>query len=296
MDLMPALAMKRFYNRPPRRLGLWGVLIFSNILWISMVVFLTTVTWTSTKLGTAVTEFYFREKSNWMAQKEAKQKELEESNLQVARLVSLQTSSPGDVVRLAGKISKVLNSTYGSQRSFIEKALPEAIRIQVQFGIPASATISQAIYESGYGGSGLAKEHHNYFGIKAFSSWNGLRAASMPTVDSGVRTHADFRAYATLGEGFEGYARFLKESGRYDKAFYTPTGITFVNTILKAGYCPDSTYLPAIQKIMEKHNLAELDDIIKAGADAPYQSAWANEKKEEAKLPLAKVSDGDNKS
>jgi flagellum-specific peptidoglycan hydrolase FlgJ len=283
MDLMPALAMKRFYSKPPRRIGLWGVLIFSNVLWIGMVVFLTTAAWTSTKLGTAVTEFYFKEKSNWIAQREAKQKELEESNLQVARMVALQTSSPGDVVRLASKISKVLNSTYGSQRTFIEQALPEAIRIQVQFGIPASATISQAIYESGYGGSSLAKEHHNYFGIKAFSSWNGARAESMPTVDSGVKTHADFRAYATLGEGFEGYARFLKESGRYDRAFYTPTGLAFVNTILKAGYCPDSTYLPAIQKIMQKHNLVELDDIIKAGSDAPYQSAWNNTAKDKAK-------------
>lgn len=288
---MPALAMKRYYSKPPRRFGLWGVLIFSNILWIGMVVFLTTVTWTSTKLGTAVTEFYFKEKNNWIAQKEAKQKELEASNLQVARMVALQTSSPGDVVRLASKISKVLNSTSGSHRSFIEQALPEAIRIQVQFGIPASATISQAIYESGYGGSVLAKQHHNYFGIKAFSSWNGPRAASMPTIDSGVRTRADFRAYNTLGDGFEGYARFLKESGRYDKAFYTPTGLAFVQSILRSGYCPDSTYLPAIQKIMQKHNLVELDDIIKAGADAPYQSAW-NTDKDKAQETVKLLLDG----
>jgi flagellum-specific peptidoglycan hydrolase FlgJ len=289
MDLMPALAMKRFYNRPPKRFGLWGVLIFSNILWISMVLFLTTVTWTSTKLGTALTEFYFKERNKWIIQKEAKEKELEQSNLQVARLVSLQTSSPGDVVRLAGKISKVLNSSSGSHRAFIEQALPEAIRIQVQFGIPASATISQAIYESGYGASALAKGYHNYFGIKAFSNWNGPRATSMPTVDSGVKTRADFRAYATLGEGFEGYAKFLKDSGRYEKAFHSPSGLAFVHTILKAGYCPDSTYLSAIQKIMQKHNLVELDDIIKAGADAPYQSAWTSsitkeQAQEEAKL------------
>lgn len=274
LDLMPALAMKRFHTKAPRRVGLWGVLVFSNILWIGLVLALTGWAWTSTKLGAAVTEFYLQEKETWIAQSQEKQKMLEESNLQVARLVALQTSSPGDVVRLAGKISKVLNSTYGSHRVFIEKALPEAIRIQVQFGIPASATISQAIYESGYGGSSLAKSYHNYFGIKAFNSWTGMRASNMPTRDSGVATRADFRAYENLGSGFEGYANFLKESGRYDKAFYAPTGLSFVQAILKAGYCPDSTYLPAIQKIMAKHNLVELDDIIKAGADAPYQSAW----------------------
>lgn len=298
VDLMPAIGLRRFYKTPPRRIGLWGVLIFSNILWIGLVVLLVSFAWTSTKLGTAVTEYYFQEKSKWLAEKQANQKELEESNLQVARLVSLQTSSPGDVVRLAGKISKVLNTANGANRSFIEKALPEAIRIQVQFGIPASATISQAIYESGYGGSSLAKQYNNFFGIKAFNNWNGLRASNMTTRDSGVLTKADFRAYETLGAGFDGYAQFLRDSGRYDKAFYMPTGLSFVQAILAAGYCPDDTYLPAIQKIMAKHNLVELDDIIKAGANAPYQSAWNTEKNSNAPKIESKLSQIilDNKS
>lgn len=286
MDLMPALAMRRYHSKPPRRIGLWAVLVVTNITWIGMVVFLTGVTWTSTKLGANVTEFYFREKSRWVEVKEQQDKELEARNMEIARLVAFQTSqSPGDVVQLASKLSTVLNSAYGSQRQFLEKALPDAIRIQVQYGIPASATISQAIYESGYGKSDLARNYHNYFGIKAFNNWSGARASAMPTVDSGVKTRADFRAYASVGEGFEGYAKFLSESGRYEKAFFTPTGDEFVRAILKAGYCPDSTYLPAIRKIMAKHHLGELDDIIKQGSDSPYQSAWSQDGQKEAKLP-----------
>lgn len=274
IDLMPALAMKRFYREPKKRVGLWGTLLISNALWIGAVVLLAGSLWTTTKVGTAMTEFYIRERAKWIERDETMQKELEERNLQIARLVALQTSqSPQDVVSLAGKLSKVLNTAYGDRRQFIEQALPHAIRIQVQYGIPASATISQAIFESGYGGSDLAQNHHNYFGIKAFNNWSGPKAM-MPTKDSGVRTTAYFRKYGDLGQGFQGYADFLRSSNRYDRAFYKPTGVEFVEALLRAGYCPDHDYLDKIKAIMARHRLQELDNIIKAADQAPYQMAW----------------------
>lgn len=274
VDLMPALAMKRFYRQPKKRVGLWGTLLISNALWIGAVMVLGGSLWTTTKVGTAMTEFYIKERAKWIERDASMQKELEERNLQIARLVALQTSqSPDDVVQLAKKLSGVLNSAYGERRKFIEAALPHAIRIQVQYGIPASATISQAIFESGYGASALAREHHNYFGIKAFSNWNGPRAL-MPTRDNGVATTAYFRSYASLGDGFQGYADFLRSSGRYDRAFYTPSGEEFVQALLRAGYCPDAHYLPSIRVIMDRHKLRDLDNIIKAADQAPYQVAW----------------------
>jgi flagellum-specific peptidoglycan hydrolase FlgJ len=284
VDLMPALAMKRFYRQPKKRVGLWGTLIISNALWIGAVLLLAGSLWTTTKVGTAMTEFYIKERAKWIEQDATMKKELESRNLQIARLVALQTSqSPDDVVQLAKKLSGVLNSAYGDRRKFIEAALPHAIRIQVQYGIPASATISQAIYESGYGSSALAKEHHNYFGIKAFSNWNGPMA-EMPTKDSGVPTTAHFRKYPSLGDGFQGYADFLRASGRYDRAFYMQSGVDFVAALLRAGYCPDSNYLDNIKAIMARHRLQELDNIIKAADQAPYQAAWLAklEQKEQA--------------
>jgi len=274
VNLMPALAMKRFYKEPKKRYGLWGTILLSNMVWIGVASLLGFSLWTSTKLGTAMTEFYFREQAEWIAKDATMKKDLEERNLQIARMVALQTSqSPQDVVQLAGKLSKVLNTAYGSRRAFLEKALPEAIRIQVQYGIPASAIISMSIYESGYGGSDLAKNHNNYFGIKAFANWKGEKAA-MPTKDSGVRTIANFRKYKDLGEGYQGYASFLRETGRYNKAFYTNSGVDFVRAVLAAGYCPDGDYLGNVKTIMDRHCLLELDDIIKQADQAPYQIAW----------------------
>jgi hypothetical protein len=42
---------------------------------------------------------------------------------------------------------------------------------------------------------------------------------------------------------------------------------------LSAGYCPDHDYHGNALDIMDRHHLRELDDIIMAGAEAPYQLA-----------------------
>jgi len=286
VNLMPALAMRPFYKAPPRRLGLWAVLVLSNMAWIGIACLLWGTTWTTAKFSRTVTEFYITERSHWSQIQSQKDSLIAEKSLEVARMVALQTSSPGNVVELASKISKVLNTADGRNRTFLEKALPEAIRIQVQYGIPASATLSQAIYESHYGGSDLATQAHNYFGIKAFSSWNGPKV-NMPTKDSGVQTTADFRSYKDVGEGFQGYADYLRENDRYNDAFYTKSGAEFVEHLLKDGYCPDAAYATDIKNIMARHNLQELDTIIEAGAKeaAPYHMAWNKKEVEIPTLP-----------
>ncbi len=281
IDLMPAIARKRFTPKPKRRLGLWGTLIVSNLAWIGLAGLLVSGLWSSAKWGSTMTEFYLAERAKWAAQNEKKQKELEARNMEIARLVAFQTSqSPEDVVQLANSISKVLTGSTGSRRVFLEESIPHAIRIQVQYGIPASATISMAILESGYGRSDLARNHKNFFGIKAFRNWSGPRV-NMPTVDSGVRTRAYFRAYGSLGEGFQGFADFLRETGRYSNAFYKETGEEFVHAVLRAGYCPDHDYIDKIRNIMTSHNLTELDTILKAAPDAPYQVSWGTKPEED---------------
>ncbi len=276
VDLMPLLAMKRFYKEPPKRIGLWTTLFLSNVCWIGIACVLWSTTWASTQLGKTITQIYLKERAQWTQIDAQKNQELEKRNMEIARLIAFQTSSPGDVLLLGKKIAKVLDTASGQNRAFLEKALPEAIHIQVQYGIPASAILSQAIYESGYGNSSLAKQYNNFFGIKAFDNWQGAKAQGMPTVDSGVKTTANFRAYKDLGTGFQGYADYLRESGRYDGAFYTKSGEEFVRRILKAGYCPDSNYGDNIRAIMDRHNFQELDSIIQQGANAPYQMAWNN--------------------
>jgi flagellum-specific peptidoglycan hydrolase FlgJ len=276
IDLMPALAMKRFYRKPKPQYTLAGTLVISNCFWLALAAILLATAHTSISSSAFIAKFYIQQKITWAAQHSSLQKALEERTMELAKLVALQTSqSPQDVLQLAKKLSIILNTSSGKNRAFLEEALPHAIRMQVQYGIPASAILSMSIYESGYGSSALAKNHHNYFGIKAFSNWKGPKA-NMPTTDSGVKTTADFRKYSSLAEGYEGYANFLKESGRYNKAFYANSGEEFVRRVLEAGYCPDANYLENIKAIMRRHHLQELDTLIAAGQTSLYQTAWKN--------------------
>jgi len=96
------------------------------------------------------------------------EQELKARETEIARIVASQYGSPRDIVEIGKAVSTVLSTAQNSkQRTFLEQALPFAIHMQVQKRIPASALVAQAIYESAYGNSELARTHHNYFGLNA---------------------------------------------------------------------------------------------------------------------------------
>jgi flagellum-specific peptidoglycan hydrolase FlgJ len=266
---MPLIAMKRFHQKPRKPVGLIATLVISNVVCLTIVGLLWGSLWTSTKLSVRLADFYSKERSKWTQVQGEQALALEKLNTQISRLVGLQSSSPEDVLFLAQKISAVLDTATGPQRRFIEQALPHAIRLQVQYGIPASVVIAQSAYESRWGNSELAVEGNNYFGIKAYH-WSGP-VITKETKDRGVRHLANFRSYKDLAEGYQGYADFLKENTRYSAAFYTKSGEEFLVKILAAGYCPDSNYAGEVKSIMNRYNLGELDSLLKQGANAHYQ-------------------------
>jgi flagellum-specific peptidoglycan hydrolase FlgJ len=154
---------------------------------------------------------------------------------------------------------KILATATPSQRPFLNFMIPAAAYLQKAYGIPFSATLAMSVYESGYGRSKLAAEHHNFFGIKAFdSSWSGEKT-KMPTVDSGEKVMAWFRSYPSIRAGVLDYATMLSTSPRYAGAFSSSDGISFVATVLRGGYCPDADYLDNIRSIVARHQMELLD-------------------------------------
>jgi flagellum-specific peptidoglycan hydrolase FlgJ len=115
--------------------------------------------------------------------------------------------------------------------SYIERFKGIAIQEMNQYGIPASITLAQGLFESGSGNSELAKVANNHFGIKCTSDWNGknyfkdddsanecFRVYDNP--DDSYRDHSTFlkrKNYARLFEldknDYEGWARGLKQCG-----------------------------------------------------------------------------------
>lgn len=188
-----------------------------------------------------------------------------EKDLRIAMLVENREHDPVDLVFLAKTINNILATSSGKQRSFLEKALPEAIRIQNNYKVPASAILSQAIYESGYGDSDLAKQANNFFGLKALGNkWKGEVVIMSTWDDNRTNYHKQpFRKFPSIYEGFHGYVDFISQP-RYKKAWdNTEDGLDFVNALLRAGYCPDSVYLRDIKKIMERHKFSQLDEALK---------------------------------
>ena len=146
----------------------------------------------------------------------------------------------------------------GSKEEFVKEAIKEARVVKDKYGIPISATVAQSIYESNYGKSPLAVKYHNYHGIKVGEKKYKGDRASVKVKEQGKYIVADFRAYDSMRDGFLGYASFLSRP-RYKAAFGTHDGLSFVKTILRCGFCPDSQYLNDIKRIMDRHNLRKLD-------------------------------------
>lgn len=275
VDLTSAIARKTFAKKPKFRLGLFGTLVVSNFAWLILFGIAVFSLVGVTRFSAALSKSYLEEKWNSLQSRLAQKKEIEERDLRIARLIASHSSDTTDILGLATRISKILDTTKGRQRSFLENAIPEAMLIQTSSQIPASAVLAMAIFESGYGNSMLAKDYNNYFGMKAFDSWTGPRALNMPTRDSGEDTTADFRAYPSLAAGFQGYSQFLLSNERYRKFVGEKSGVKFVSNILAAGYCPDPDYLVHIRDIIQKHGLDQLDAALEEIVDNKESVATA---------------------
>ena len=85
-----------------------------------------------------------------------------------------------------------------------------------QFGIPASITLAQGLLESAAGGSTLAREGNNHFGIKCHRNWTGktmLRDDDAP--------EECFRVYSDPADSFRDHSLFLTGK-RYSRLFALP--------------------------------------------------------------------------
>ncbi|MEH1128726.1 sporangiospore maturation cell wall hydrolase GsmA [Micromonospora sp. CPCC 206061] len=135
-----------------------------------------------------------------------------------------------------------------------------------QYKVPASVTIAQAILESGWGRSWLARRDHSYFGIKCFGNPGGiaLGCRSYATHECDGKkcypTTAQFRAYRNANGSFADHGRFLTVNPRYRNAFrYSHDPNRFAVEIHKAGYATSPTYAQNLIKLMKAHNLYRFD-------------------------------------
>jgi len=147
---------------------------------------------------------------------------------------------------------------------FITSIAAQAIQACATTHLFPSLMIAQACLESNFGKSKLASLHHNYFGIKAGTSWKGgtVNYQTKEYVNQKpITIKQTFRSYPNLLAGFADRVRFLQVNKRYAKngVFNSSTPEEQAQCFLKAGYATDPAYPQKLISIIQKYNLKQYD-------------------------------------
>ena len=140
-------------------------------------------------------------------------------------------------------------------QQYINQYKDIAISEMHRWGVPASITLAQGLFESGAGGSELARKGNNHFGIKC-NGWSGRKVYH----DDDERNEC-FRAYDSAYESFEDHSRFLVGSQRYRSLFSLKVTDYkgWAKGLKAAGYATNPQYASKLIEIIQLYKLYEYD-------------------------------------
>jgi len=109
---------------------------------------------------------------------------------------------------------------------------------QAKWGVPASVTLAQWIFESSWGTSRLALAANNFFGIKAVAGEEYCEFTTTEDLACGdVQELARFAKYGCALDSFDAHARLLASTRRYAPAMLQlPNIVGFCHQLQMCGY------------------------------------------------------------
>jgi|GEM_PF-1147088 len=142
-------------------------------------------------------------------------------------------------------------------------------------GIPASITLAQGMFESGYGESESALSYNNHFGIKCKKEWTGpyYYKYDDDRDRNGKLIESCFRAYPTVLASYQDHTNFLIERERY-AVLFTFHHTDYVNWALgleSCGYATNKMYAERLIEIIERYSLNQYDQMIAVAAEPVTQ-------------------------
>lgn len=166
-----------------------------------------------------------------------------------------QAAAP--VAPAAGTSVSGATSTDASRSAFVQQLLPHAEKAAAALGVSPRTLIAQAALETGWGRHMIRQSDGssalNFFGIKADKGYAGARAQSATSeYVNGQKTPetAQFRAYASIGEAFDDYVRFVQDNPRYRAALaHGGSDQRYAQGLQQAGYATDPDYAAKIQRV-----------------------------------------------
>lgn len=141
-------------------------------------------------------------------------------------------------------------------QQYINQYKDIAIQQMQRWGIPASITLAQGLFESGAGQSRLAVKGNNHFGIKC-NGWDGRKIYQDDDTDGEC-----FRAYESVYQSYEDHSRFLANGKRYASLFnYETTDYRAWAKVLKAaGYATNPQYANKLIELIQLYKLYQYDN------------------------------------
>ena len=149
------------------------------------------------------------------------------------------------------------------QAKFLDELAPVVQRFSSRTGLPASVLLAQAVLESDWGRSALARQHNNYFGIKAKPRPNGSTEPDYATTEyihgQRRRLKARFAQFASLDACLDDYARILSLP-RYARARAVAANpFAFAVELQRCGYATDPRYARKLALLIRRYQLTRFD-------------------------------------
>jgi len=143
---------------------------------------------------------------------------------------------------------------FASVEEYITQHRDFAVSEMHRVRLPASITLAQAILESSFGNSYLARQANNHFGIKCHD-WAGAKVYK----DDDAKDEC-FRSYSTTYESFVDHSEFLQRSryaSLYNLDIYNYKA--WAKGLRKAGYATNPAYAEKLIAVIERYNLNKYD-------------------------------------
>lgn len=157
---------------------------------------------------------------------------------------------------------KYINN-YNNRKEFLEM-LASHSSLAKEYNIFPEVMMGQAILESGWGESTLAKYSKNLFGVKVPNSQKGKGKGHVYQTNEeingkNIRIKDEFRKFDTYEQSIRQYLSLL--SGRYYSSFGVTKAKDYkeqLRLIKKAGYATASNYVDAVLNVITRNNLSAL--------------------------------------
>ena len=196
------------------------------------------------------------------------EKVLEEKQSSLADSSKIAVLTNSSVTTISYQEADNLSEIDQKQSHFLS-AIKQGAMDGAKEGVLPSITAAQAILESGWGSSELAKApNNNLFGIKDSEDWNGesVTVLTQEYVNGGyITVNAAFRKYASWNDSVVDHAKFFTSTewrkNNYRKVVNETDYRIAAQELKNAGYATDPGYAGKLISLIEAYKLYEWDEM-----------------------------------